>query len=148
MSNIIRERKINLMKQKREDKGKDTLERFKIVGILESRYNELIREGQKEEEAVYNATTKVKKDLDKEKESYIKGNREDLIENINIQLDEVKQFLPAMMSKEEIGKVVEDLINNSEDNNFGKMMGMLNKQLKGKAEMKDVQQVLKDKLGI
>lgn len=147
MSNVIRDRKIELMKLKREDKSKDVLERSKIIGLLEAKYNELVREG-KEDVALTESTTKVKKDLEKEKESYVKGNREELVEAIDIQIDEVVKLMPKMMDKSDIAKLVNDLMENDADNNFGKMMGKLSNQLKGKADMKDVKEVLQEQMGL
>lgn len=145
---MINKRKIELMKLKKEDKGNEVLQRYSIVGILDTRFREEVREGLNEDEAIVKSANKVKKDLEKEKEFALKYDRKDIVENVDIQINEVERFLPKYMTEQEIEEFIENALNKEEGNNFGKFMGMLSKQLKGKADMKQVSKVLKDKLGI
>lgn len=145
---MINKRKIELMKLKRKDKGNEILQRYKIIGILDARYREEVREGLNEDEAVLKSATKVKKDLEKERESALQYDREDMVENVDIQINEVERFLPQYMTEQEIKDFIDNELNKEAGNNFGKFMGVISKQLKGKADMKQVSKVLKEKLGI
>lgn len=144
---MINKRKIELMKLKKVDKGNETLQRYSILGILDTRFREEVREGLKEDEAIVKSANKVKKDLEKEREFALKYNRKDVVENVDIQINEVERFLPKYMTEQEIKKFIKNALKNEEGNSFGKIMGMLSKQLKGKADMKQVSKLLKEMLG-
>ena len=49
-----------------------------------------------------NVVKKVEKELIEEKEGYLKGGREESAKEIDLQLEVVKQYLPKLLSQEEI----------------------------------------------
>lgn len=141
---MVTKRKIELMKLKKNDKSNENIQRLAIITMLDARYKEEIREGREVEQALLTAANKIKKDLEKERESAVKYDRKSYVENVDIQLDEVERFLPNYMSIKEI----EDFVDTMElEDNFGKMMGIVKGKLDGKAQMKDVSKVLKTKYG-
>lgn len=141
---MITKRKIELMKLKKNDKSNENIQRLSIITMLDARYKEEIREGTKEDKALLNAANKIKKDLEKERESAVKYDRKSYVDNVDIQINEIERFLPNYMSIKEI----EDFVDTLElDDNFGKMMGIVKGKLDGKAQMKDVSTVLKSKYG-
>ena len=80
---------------------------------------------------------------------YRQGNRQDLVEKEERELEIIRSYLPKMMSPEEIEKVVDDAIARlgaSGMRDFGKVMGEVMRQLRGKAEGQTVQEVVRRKL--
>ena len=76
-------------------------------------------------------------------------NREDLAKPELEQSAVIEQFLPEQMSAEEVSKVVEEIIaqigaNSMKD--MGKVMGMTNSKLGGKADGKTISGIVKAKL--
>lgn len=61
----------------------------------------------------------------------------------------IEQFLPKQMSKEEIMAVVEDIITQigaESMKDMGKVMGIANKEMAGKADGSIIAQIVKEKL--
>lgn len=80
---------------------------------------------------------------------YTQQNRNDLAEPELAQADIISQFLPAQLSETEIEKVVNETIakigaNGMKD--MGKVMGIVNQQLAGKADGKTIATIVKAKL--
>jgi uncharacterized protein YqeY len=75
--------------------------------------------------------------------------RIDLAESEEAQIKVISQFLPEQMSSEEVAHVLEEIIQTtgaSSMKDMGKVMGMANKQLAGKADGKLIAQLVKDNL--
>ena len=83
-------------------------------------------------------------------EMFTKGKREDLVEQEKKELRIIEEYMPRMLSTEEIEKVVNAIVEQSgvsSASDFGKVMPAVMKQLKGKADGKLVQDVVKRRLG-
>ena len=75
--------------------------------------------------------------------------RHDLAEPEESQAEVIASFLPEQLSKEEVEKVVAQIINQTGAEgmkDMGKVMGMASKQLGGKAEGKLIAELVKQKL--
>ena len=84
-------------------------------------------------------------------EIYEKQNRPDLAEKERIELSIIEKYLPQQMSQEEIKAEVAKIISASGASSpadMGKVMGLVSKQLAGKAEGKAIAQVVKDLLAV
>ncbi|MEM1426664.1 MAG: GatB/YqeY domain-containing protein [Cyanobacteria bacterium P01_H01_bin.130] len=82
-------------------------------------------------------------------EQFTKAGRDDLAEKESQELTVLEEFLPAQMSEEEVAAAVEGAIAQtgaSSQKDMGKVMGVLMKELKGKADGKLIQSLVKDKL--
>lgn len=82
-------------------------------------------------------------------EAYQAGNRQDLLEKEQQELEIIQQYLPAQMSEEEIEKQIDEIIRSSGASSLkdlGKVMSETMKVLKGRADGKKVQQLVKEKL--
>jgi len=79
------------------------------------------------------------KELKEEKENYEKVNNTVEIANIEAQISVVSKFLPKMLSREEIVKI----INGLEDKTVANVMRYFKQNYLGKVDMKDVSEVLK-----
>ncbi len=80
---------------------------------------------------------------------YSEQNREDLSEPELAQAAVLEQFLPAQLSEEEIAAVVGEIIMRTEASgmkDMGKVMGMANTQLAGKADGRTISMIVKEKL--
>ena len=80
---------------------------------------------------------------------YAQQNRNDLAEPELAQVEIISQFLPAQLSEAEIEKVVTDAIAKIQANgmkDMGKVMGIVNQQLAGKADGKTIATIVKAKL--
>lgn len=78
-----------------------------------------------------------------------KGNREDLIEKTQNEIDLLQTYLPAQLTDEEINKVLDDAFNKVNPTS-AKEMGLIMKEvtplLKGKADMGKVSTLIKERL--
>ena len=95
---------------------------------------------------VVNKQIKMRKDSIVEFE---KGNRQDLIEKTQAEIDVLKEYLPEQLSKEDIMKVLDEIfaeIKPEGPKDMGKVMGMAQGKLKGKADMGEVSATIKEKL--
>ena len=80
---------------------------------------------------------------------YKDGNREDLVEQEQAELDIVEKYLPSMMSEEEVNNVVESIIQETGAttmSDFGKVMPQDIKKGAGKIDGSIAQSILKSKL--
>lgn len=78
-------------------------------------------------------------------EQFEKGGRNDLAEKEKMELKILEQFLPATMSRDEIKKIVEAKLKAEgtvDKTRMGQFMGMIMKELKGKADGADVKAVV------
>lgn len=82
-------------------------------------------------------------------EIYEKQNREDLASKEKEEIEVIEKFLPKQMDAAELKSVIEKIISEtgaSSPSNMGKVMGIANKQLAGKAEGKTIAGIVKELL--
>lgn len=82
-------------------------------------------------------------------EQYRKGGREDLVAQEEAELVILEEYLPPQMSDEEISAVIDEVIASAgvtSAKEMGKVMGAAMQQLKGKADGKKIQDMVKAKL--
>ena len=78
-----------------------------------------------------------------------KGNRTDLIEKTQQEIDILSKYLPEQLSEEEVDKIIDEVfrtINPTGPSDMGKIMGALTPKLKGKADMGEVSKKVRAKL--
>lgn len=78
-----------------------------------------------------------------------KGNRFDLIEQTNMEIAILDEYMPAQLSEEEVIKIIDDAfekVNPTSQSDMGKIMGIITPLLKGKADMSSVSKKVKEKL--
>lgn len=97
-------------------------------------------------EQVERIALKVQTMLVQEKEGLVLANRS--TQKVDEQEKVLAEFLPILMSEEEIEQTVTETIDKlaATKKDMGKVMGMLSKQLKGKADLKVVNKIVKLKL--
>lgn len=78
-----------------------------------------------------------------------KGARNDLIEKTNQEIELLQTFLPEQLSSEEIAKILDEVfakVNPSSEKEMGLIMKEVTPLVKGKADMKEVSNMIKEKL--
>lgn len=101
-----------------------------------------------EEEEIQLLTRQVK--MRKEAiEMFEQGNRPDLAEKEKKQLEIINEYLPKPLTREEAEQIVADIIKELgtvTDKDFGRVMPLAMKSLKGKIDGKIVQEIVRSKL--
>lgn len=78
-----------------------------------------------------------------------KGNRQDLIDKTNMEIEILNQYMPEQLSEEEVNKLIDEIfnkINPTGMSDMGKIMKEATNALKGRADMGSVSKIIKDKL--
>ena len=95
---------------------------------------------------VVNKQVKMRKDSIAEFE---KGSRQDLIDKTQAEIDILMNYLPEQLSDEEVEKTIDDIFTEVQptgQKDMGKVMKVANEKLKGKADMKQVSTIIREKL--
>ncbi|WP_207941037.1 glutamyl-tRNA(Gln) amidotransferase subunit E [Enterococcus sp. DIV2402] len=136
------------MKTAMKAKEKETLQVIRMLKA--SLQNEQIKVGrdltEDEELTVLSREMKQRRDSLTEFE---KAGREDLTEKVKGEITIVEQYLPAQLTDEEIRQIVVDAIEKTgatSPKEFGKVMGLVMPQVKGKADGNQVNAVVKELL--
>ena len=82
-------------------------------------------------------------------EEFKKGNREDLISKTTEEIKVLEKYMPEQLSTEEIDAIVTRAISElgaSISSDMGKVMGKVTPLLKGKADMKEVSNMIKERI--
>jgi uncharacterized protein len=83
-------------------------------------------------------------------EQFMRGGRQDLVDQESKELQIIQEYLPRQMSRDEVIAIVRKIVEDtgaSSAADFSKVMPLAMKQLKGKTEGKLVQDVVKELLG-
>ena len=128
-------------------KEKDTLKKDTVQlirsGILQFEKDNKV---ELDDEGVMDIITKQLKSRRDSLPDYIKSGREDLIEKLNKEIEILLGYLPEQLSEDEIQKIVEEAIaatGAASVKEMGKVMGIVNPKLKGRADMKVVGALVK-----
>lgn len=95
---------------------------------------------------VVNKQIKMRKDSIAEFE---KANRTDLVEKTQSEIDILLAYLPEQLSSEEVEKIINEIFDEVKPEgmkDMGKVMGLAQGKLKGKADMKEVSTIIRNKL--
>lgn len=95
---------------------------------------------------VVNKQIKMRKDSITEFE---KGNRADLVEKTQNEIDILMAYLPEQLSSKEVIKVIDEIfaeVKPESQKDMGKVMKEAQAKLKGKADMKEVSTIIRERL--
>lgn len=131
-----------------KNKDKDKLTTLRMVkGAMQ-----LERINNKKEENEDLLIETVSKQIKMRKESILefeKANREDLISATKKEIDILSEYLPKQLTEEEIDKIIDDIFDKVKPTS-AKEMGIVMKEvtplLKGKADMKEVSNKIKERI--
>ena len=94
----------------------------------------------------------ISKQIKTRKESiaeFLKGNRQDLVDKTNAEIEILSKYMPEMLGEDEVTTIVEEIIkevNATSIKDMGRVMKEASSKLKGKADMSIVSKIIKDKL--
>jgi len=95
---------------------------------------------------VVNKQIKMRKDSIAEFE---KGARQDLIDKTQAEIDILMAYLPEQLSTEEVNKIIDEIFEEVKpegQKDMGRVMKEAQAKLKGKADMKEVSSIIREKL--
>lgn len=111
---------------------------------------ELIKQSELTEEEMINALSS---EIKKRKDAialYQQGNRPELAEKEQKEINVIKKYLPEQLSAEELRKLVEESVTKvgaKEMKDMGKVMADLMPKIKGKADNSEVSKIIKELMG-
>jgi len=109
----------------------------------------LIKESELNDEGIIEV---ISSEIKKRKDAialYTQGNRPELAEKEQKEIEIIKKYLPEQLSSEEIKKLVEESVAKTaakEMRDMGKVMADLNPKIKGKADSGEVSKIVKELL--
>jgi uncharacterized protein YqeY len=135
-------------------KSKDEARLSVTRGLISSFTNELVASGKTPQDPIDDENaliviTRAAKQRKDSIEQFEKGGRPELAESEKAELAVLEEYLPEMMSEEEIKKVVDakiDALGISDKSDMGKLIGAVMSELKGKADGSDVKKVVEESL--
>ena len=144
----MRERILNDLKEAMKAQDK---EKLSVIRMLKGsiQMEELNKKHELTDEEVINVVTKeIKSRRDSIKE-FEKGNRNDLIEKTEAEIDILKVYLPEQLSEEEVLQIINeafDIVKPESPRDMGKIMKEVSPKLKGKYDMGKASSIIKEKL--
>lgn len=131
-------------------KEKDTLKKDTVQlirsGILQYEKDNKV---ELDDEGVLDIISKQLKSRRDSLPDFVKSGREDLIEKLNKEIEILLSYLPEQLSEDEIQKIVAEAVEATGAatvKDMGKVMGMVNPKVKGRADMKVVGNLVKKML--
>ena len=94
----------------------------------------------------------ISKQIKSRKESIVefkKGNREDLVEQTEKEIEILNEYMPEQLSEDEIKKIIDEAfeeVKPQAQSDMGKIMRLITPKLNGKADMSTVSKIVKEKL--
>lgn len=133
----IKKENLKALKEKNDNKRaiySVIINKYMILGYEAKAYNKEIGD-----DDLIKIIQKTLKELEEEKESYLKANREDKVKDIETQIDTIKIYLPKMLSEEEIKNIILTL----EDKSIPSVMKHFKQNYPSNCDMGLVNKVLK-----
>ena len=94
----------------------------------------------------------IAKQIKTRKESIVefeKGNRQDLIDQTNKEIEILNKYMPEQLSDDEVNKVIDDIFSELKPtsiSDMGKVMSAAKERLNGQADMSYVSKIIREKL--
>ncbi len=131
---------------KAHEKERLTVIRMIKAGMTQERIDHKREENDELLIEVVNKQIKMRRDSITEFE---KGGRNDLVEKTQAEIDILMNYLPEQLSSEEVVKVIDEIFDEvkpESQKDMGKVMGLAKTKLNGKADMKEVSTIIREKL--
>ena len=134
-----------------KSKDKDTVSTLRLLKSAIDLYliNNKMERHDASDEVVIEVVSKQVKTHKESIEQFKAGNRQDLIDGLNREIDLLSKYLPEQLSEEELNKIIDEVFDKVKPTSM-KDMGAIMKELKplitGKADMKEVNAIIKGKL--
>ena len=140
----------NDMKEAMKSKDKDSLNTLRLLKSAIDLYlvNNKMDRGNASDEIVIDVVSKQVKTHKESIVEFQKGNREDLVKGLEREIALLSKYLPEQLSEDEVKAEVDKAFDKVKPSSM-KDMGLIMKELshlKGKADMKFINQIVKSKL--
>ena len=134
-----------------KEKDKETLSTLRLLKSAIDLYliNNKMDRHETTDEVVIEVVSKQVKTHKESIEEFKKGNRQDLVDGLNKEIELLSKYLPEQLSEEEIRNEIDkvfDKIKPTSIKDMGAIMKELTPIFKGKADMKLVNTIVKEKL--
>ena len=144
----MRERIINELMAAMKNKDKDKLAVLRMIkGAIQ--LEEINKKKELDDNEVIAVISKQIKTRRESITEFKKGNREDLVEQTEKEIEILNEYMPEQLSEEEIVKVIEEAfneVNPQGPSDMGKIMKNITPKLTGKADMSMVSKIVKEKV--
>ena len=144
----MRERILEDLKSAMKAQDKELLSVIRMVkGAIQM--EELDKKHELSDDEVITVISKQIKTRKESIEEFKKGNRQDLIEQTESEIDILNKYMPEQLSEEEVNKIIDEIfadVKPESMRDMGKIMGQANAKLKGRADMSYVSSIIKNKL--
>ncbi len=144
----MRQQILNELMQAMKDKDKDKLAVLRMVkGAMQ--LEEINKKKELSDEEVIAVIAKQIKTRRESIVEFKKGNREDLVEQTEKEIAILETYMPEQLSTEEVVKIIDGAIEKvgaKLPSDMGKVMGVVTKELQGRADMSEVSKLVKEKL--
>jgi uncharacterized protein len=110
---------------------------------------EIAKKGDLTDEELLELATRDAKKHKESIEEFSKGGRQDLVDKETYELAVIQEYLPEQMSDDEVQKIIAETIQEvgaSSPADLGKVMGKLMPRVKGKADGKKINQLVREML--
>lgn len=141
----------NDMKEAMKSHDKDSLSTLRLLKSAVDAYiiNNKMERGTASDEVVIDVVSKQVKTHKESIEEFKKGNRQDLVDNLEREINLLSKYLPVQLTTEEINAEIDKAfakVNPTSMKDMGLLMKELTPVLKGKADMKVVNEIIKSRL--
>lgn len=82
-------------------------------------------------------------------EAYQKADRQDLIDQEQLEIDVLSKYMPEPLTDDEVSKIIDEVIsevNATDMKDMGKVVGLLKSKISGRADMGQVSKIVREKL--
>ena len=82
-------------------------------------------------------------------EAFQKADRQDLIDQEQLEIDVLSKYMPEPLTDDEVSKIIDEVIsevNATDMKDMGKVVGVLKSQISGRADMGQVSKIVREKL--
>lgn len=144
----MRDRILNDLKTAMKNQDKDTLKVIRMVkGSMQLEEINLKHE-LNDDEVISIISKEIKTRRDSIKE-FVRGNRQDLVDETEKEIKILENYLPEQLSDDEINSIIDEVFNKIQPSGMqemGKVMGMISPLVKGKADLGSVSSKIREKL--
>jgi uncharacterized protein len=124
-------------------RAKDSV-RLGVIRFLRSEIKNIeIDHGDQNDAGVLKIVAKQVKSMKDANSEYEKGGRQDLVEDNNIKIKILEEYLPKQLSDEELETIVKNVVDSAEEKHMGKIIGSVMKEVGGKADGGRVSQMVR-----
>lgn len=131
---------------KNQDKKKLSVIRM-VKGAIQM--EELNKKHELSDDEVITVISKQIKTRKESIEEFKKGNRQDLIDQTESEIDILNKYMPEQLSEEEVNKIIDDIfleVKPTSIRDMGKIMGVASSKLNGRADKSYISTYIKNKL--